>query len=87
MLEELSERHKEETEMYREELEQGLPNKAKDSQKLLELKGQREHLSRQREYIDAHLVHQDILKMEAAEQEAYEGERRQKMNSQLAHLA
>lgn len=81
MLEEMRQRQKEEMALYREELEEGLPTKAKDSQKLLELKGQREVLARQKSYIDAHLAHQQIEKMEVAEQEAFEAERKQKVNA------
>lgn len=72
--------------MYREELEQGLPSKSKDSQKLLELKARRDQLSRQKEYIDAHLVHVEVSKMEETEQEAFEQERKNKITTQLNHL-
>ncbi len=42
MCQELQQRHNEENDMYKEELEQGLPSKSKDSQKLLELKARRD---------------------------------------------
>ncbi len=72
MVEEMNERQREEMSLYRQELEGGLPAKAKDSNRLLDMKSQREQLSRQKAYIDAHLVHQEIEKMEQMEQEAFE---------------
>lgn len=39
MLKELQQRHNEEKELYTQELEEGLPRKSKDSNRLLDLKG------------------------------------------------
>ncbi len=86
MEKELQERHNEERELYEQELQDGLPSKAKDSNRLLEFKQQREVLSRQKAYIDAHLVHQQVEKVEQEEQEAFEQERNAKIRAQLSHL-
>lgn len=75
MLGELQQRHREERDLYQQELDEGLPRKSKDSNKLLDLKSQREVLSRQKSYIDAHLVHVEVEKMEQAEQELFDQER------------
>ena len=86
MEEELISRHQEEREMYQKELEDGLPKKAKDSILLLDLKNQREVLSKQKSYIDAHIVHENIERLEQEEQEVFEEERRHKINNQINHL-
>lgn len=86
LMAELQSRHIEEQSLYKQELEQGLPDKQKDSQKLLQLKQQRDILSKQKQYIDAHLVHVEILKIHEEEQTAFQKERQAKIQVQVNHL-
>lgn len=86
MLKELQQRHQEERDLYSQELEEGLPRKSKDSNRLLEFKSQRDVLSRQKSYIDAHLVHVEVERLEQQEQELFDQERTQKIKAQVSHL-
>jgi len=60
-------KHKQEVEVYKRELQQALPIKSKDTNKLLSMKSKREVLSKQRKFMDAQVVHLQIEKKEIEE--------------------
>lgn len=66
---------------YREELEQTIPLKPKDSTKLLDLKAKIEQLVRVQEYKDAHYIQQKAHELEKAELDKYTLERQKKIDN------
>lgn len=70
-------------ELYRQELEEGLPARPKDSMRMLDLKVKIEQLVRVQEYKDAHYLQQKAHELERAELEKYALERQRKLENLL----
>lgn len=66
---------------YRENLEESIPAKPKDSTKLIAIKTQIENLVRQEEYKDAHYMQQRAFELEKEEQDKYLIERANKIEN------
>lgn len=70
-------------EEYRDELEETVPTKPKDSSRLLDLKAKIEQLVRVQEYKDAHYIQQKAHELERSEMEKYSFERQKKIDALL----
>lgn len=70
-------------ERYRQELDETLPPRPKDSMRMLELKARIEQLVRVQEYKDAHYIQQKAHELERAEMEKYTLERQRKLENLL----
>jgi hypothetical protein len=68
---------------YRKYLEESIPEKSKDSARLLDMKVQLEQLVRTEEFKDAHYMQQRCYELEAQEQEKYRVERTKKIETLL----
>ena len=70
-------------EELRRQLEQGLPERAKDSARLLDMRAQLEQLVRREDFRDAHYLQQRCYELERQEQERYQVERTRKLETLL----
>ena len=83
MEQELLKTNQDSLEKFREELETNIPERGKDSAKLLDMKTQLEHLVRHEEFKDAHFMQQRCFDIERIENEKYQQERKKKIESLL----
>lgn len=74
-------------EEYKKYLEETIPPKPKDSALILDLKVQLDHLVKQEEYKDAHVIQQRIFEAERVENEKYFFERTSKIEAFLDQKA
>ena len=68
---ELLEHNKRAIDEYRQYLDESVPEKPKDSTKLIAMKAQIESLVKQEEYKDAHFMQQKAFDLEKEEQDKY----------------
>ncbi len=80
---ELIEHNKAQLEEYRNFLEESVPQKPKDSTKLIQLKHQIDMLAKNQDYKDAHYLQQKAYEVEKVEYEKYLIERETKINNLL----
>ncbi len=82
----LDEKHKAELECLHAQLEQSIPEKAKASPTLLNLRQIQQNLARMKKYADAHETQQRALELEAKEQEVWSEKRANKIAAQESAL-
>ena len=85
MEQELIEHNKKSLDEYHEYLKETIPEKPKDSTKLINLKSTIENLAKLEEFKDAHQMQQRAFEMEKQEQEKWTHERNKLIESKLDH--
>ena len=79
----LLEKQKQDFENYELSLEQNIPDRPKDSPKVLEFKHQIEQLANNQDYKEAHNIQQKLIKLMTEEQNKYNFERENKQKNLL----
>ena len=74
-------------EEYRKYLEETLPQKPKDSTKILDFKLQLEQMVKQEDYKDAHYMQQKIIELEKVDNEKYQSEKAKKIEALIDQKA
>jgi len=84
--EQMIQRHHEEMGQFLEELEMSITTKPKDSAEILNLRKIQQTLAKQKDYIEAHKIQQQCMKLERQEVEKWQSVREQKIKNQKAQL-
>lgn len=79
-------RHQEEMRKFLEELEMSIPTKPRDSAEILNLRRIQQTLAKQKDYIEAHKIQQQCMKLERVEMEKWHNVREHKMRNQKIQL-
>jgi len=79
-------RHQEEMTKFIEELDMSIPTKPRDSAEILNLRKLQQILAKQKDYIEAHKIQQQCMKLERQEVEKWATVREQKIRNQKAQL-